>query len=72
LTKKQLEAVLANQVAHNQDMHWHRGGMFGYEFELTDEIMRKVGMRKDYSLGFGCPAPVGGSTRADRRFIAKT
>ena len=39
LAIKQMEAVLRDQVAHNQNMHWIRD-----EQELTFQIMRKAGM----------------------------
>jgi len=53
LAKKQLENTLADQVAHNQDMHMVRGNPVTYEFEFTNEVMRNVGMRKDYMMGGG-------------------
>ena len=39
LAIKQLESVLRDQVAHNQNMHWMRD-----ELDLTYKVMQKVGM----------------------------
>jgi len=50
LAKRQLEAVLKNQVEHNQNMHWLREGLLGggeltpEELKLTLDTMKKVGM----------------------------
>jgi len=48
---KQMEAVLANFVAHGQDMKWLRGNTASSESERTIAIMKKVGMRTDVFVG---------------------
>ena len=50
LAKKQLEAVLRDQVEHNQLMHWLRSGT-DTEGLITIDIMKKVGMRTDCFVG---------------------
>lgn len=50
LAKQQLRKVLRNQVEHNQNMHWIRGGN-DQEVLLTLEIIKEVGMRTDWYLG---------------------
>ena len=48
LAEKQLEAVLRNQAEHNQKMHWvGRSAPGTYEFDLTVDTMKKVGMMTD-------------------------
>lgn len=61
LAKKQIEATLANQVSHNQDMHMIRGRTFEDEFMFTLNTVKKVGMRTDYFMGGG-PGRAGSST----------
>ncbi len=50
LAKKQIVAVLKNQVAHNQTMHMLRGNFDNEAFE-TAEAMRQAGMRMDVFMG---------------------
>ena len=51
LVWKQYEAILANFVAHGQDMKWLRGKTGSEELERTIELMKKVGMRTDVFVG---------------------
>jgi len=54
LAWRQLEAILADQVAHGQDIHWvgsGEGGTGGSDVERVIEIMHRVGMRKDVLMG---------------------
>jgi len=51
LAKRQLLAILKNQVAHNQTMHMPRGDRV--EFAETVDIMRRAGMRLDPFIGEG-------------------
>ena len=51
LAKRQLLAILRNQVAHNQTMHMPRGDR--REVAETIEIMRAAGMRLDPYIGPG-------------------
>ena len=69
LAKIQFENTLANQVAHNQDMHMVRGNPMQYDFEFTSDLMRKVGMRKDYIMGGGMFG--GGQSKSVRRQHAR-
>ena len=48
---KQLEAILANFVAHGQDMKWLRSKTGSEELERTIDLMKKVGMRTDVFVG---------------------
>ena len=48
---KQYEAILANFVAHGQDMKWLRSKTGSAEMERTIELMEKVGMRTDVFVG---------------------
>ncbi len=48
---KQLEAILANFVAHGQDMKWVRCKTGSEEAERTLDLMKKVGMRTDVLVG---------------------
>ena len=48
---KQLEAILADQVAHGQDMKWVNCRTASVEGERTLAIMKKVGMRTDAVVG---------------------
>ncbi len=48
---KQYEAILANFVAHGQDMKWIRSKTGSQEMERTIELMKKVGMRTDVFVG---------------------
>ncbi len=50
LARKQLVAVLRDQVEHNQDMHWVRGGA-NTEGLYTLKVMEDVGMRTDAIVG---------------------
>ena len=61
LAKRQLRAVLKNQVEHNQTMHTVRGGM-GEEGNFTWDVMREVGMRTDVIMG--CLYPSGKDPKA--------
>ena len=69
LAKIQFENTLANQVAHNQDMHMIRGTPMQYDYEFTSDLMRKVGMRKDYVMGGGMFG--GGHSKSVRRQHAR-
>ena len=48
---KQMEAILADQVAHGQDMKWLNCRTASAEAERTLAIMKKVGMRTDAVVG---------------------
>ena len=48
---RQMESILANFVAHGQDMKWLRGKTGSEEVERTIALMRKVGMRTDVIVG---------------------
>lgn len=48
---KQMEVILANFVAHGQDMKWVRCKTGSEEAERTIELMKKVGMRTDVLVG---------------------
>ncbi len=48
---KQMEAILADAVAHGQDMKWIPGATASAEAERTIAIMKKVGMRTDVFVG---------------------
>ena len=48
---KQMEAILANFVAHGQDMKWVRCKTGSEEAERTIDLMKKVGMRTDVLVG---------------------
>ncbi len=50
LARKQLVAVLRDQVEHNQTMHWVRGNI-DTEGRLTIDAMREAGMRTDAIVG---------------------
>ena len=50
LARKQLAAVLRDQVEHNQTMHWIRGGA-NTEGLFTIKTMEDVGMRTDALVG---------------------
>lgn len=50
LAKRQYRAVLANQVAHNQSMHWLRGDCDD-EVDFVIRLMKEVGMRTDVFIG---------------------
>ena len=51
LAWKQMEAILADFVAHGQDMKWVRCKTGSEEAERTIELMKKVGMRTDVLVG---------------------
>ncbi len=69
LAKRQLEAVLANQVRHNQTMHMVRGQAPYYEHDFTIDVMKKVGMHTDRYLMGGNPNT--GTNRLDMQHNAK-
>ena len=48
---RQMEAILADAVAHGQDMKWIPGATASAEAERTIAIMKKVGMRTDVFVG---------------------
>ena len=48
---RQMEAILADAVAHGQDMKWIPGATASAEAERTIDIMKKVGMRTDVFVG---------------------
>ena len=50
LAKRQLEAILRDQVAHGQTMHWVSGGI-GADADFELDTMQKVGMRTDLVVG---------------------
>ena len=50
LARKQLVAVLRDQVEHNQDMHWVSGGI-DTEGLYTLKAMKEAGMRTDAVVG---------------------
>ena len=51
LAKKQFEAVLRDQVAHNQMNHWIQSEGGPDEYLFTYNLMKKVGMRTDVLVG---------------------
>ena len=51
LAKKQFEAVLRDQVAHNQVFHWLRGKGTCDDYLMMYEMMKKAGMRMDVIVG---------------------
>ncbi len=54
LMLKQYEAVLADQVRHNQTMHMLRdSNITQSEYNRTLDIMKRAGMRMDYIMGGG-------------------
>ena len=75
LAKRQFEAVLRNQVEHNQNMHKPRPGLLGgeafdeEELKLMIETMRKVGMitRPLVGCGVGTGFKRGESVEETRR-----
>ena len=48
---KQMEAILADAVAHGQEMKWLNGRTASAENERIVSIMKKVGMRTDVFVG---------------------
>ena len=48
---RQMEAILADAVAHGQDMKWIPGATASAEGERTIALMKKVGMRTDTFVG---------------------
>lgn len=50
LARRQYRAVLANQVAHNQSMHWLRGDC-DEEVDFVIRLIKEVGMRTDVFIG---------------------
>ena len=68
LAKRQLNAVLRNQVEHNQTTHWMRGDRDD-EVRLMIETMKEVGMRPEPLLG-GVRVQAGG-VQSDRELAAR-
>ncbi|MCQ2389480.1 MAG: hypothetical protein MJ138_07185 [Kiritimatiellae bacterium] len=58
LARKQLKAVLKDQVDHNQLMHMVRGSVDS-EGYFTAKTMLEVGMRKDVQIGGASPGGAG-------------
>ena len=48
---RQMEAILANLVAHGQDIKWLRGETASAENERMIALMKKVGLRTDVFVG---------------------
>ena len=68
---RQMEAILADGVAHGQDMKWIPGATASAEAERTIAVMKKVGMRTDVFVGgvdfvWRERDPVASRTRAER------
>lgn len=70
LARRQLVAVLKNQVAHNQTMHMVRGNADSLAFDCI-EAMREAGMRMDvFQAGVAPVGPAGEESRARARRVA--
>ena len=71
LARRQLAAILKDQVAHNQTMHWIGGSLENEEGDITVRAMREAGMRLDVLHGLARPGWYDGSKRAERRAHAQ-